>query len=60
MKQCSMRLTAIVIAQNQRSVFKNNGDLKVVNSGNIREWNNTLKTNFTKQNMTAKPLKAKL
>jgi hypothetical protein len=37
-QECSARLTAIMIAQNQRSVFKNTGDLKIVNSGNIHEW----------------------
>jgi hypothetical protein len=37
-KGCSKRLAAVTIAQNQRSVFKNTGDLKIVNNGNVREW----------------------
>jgi ElaB/YqjD/DUF883 family membrane-anchored ribosome-binding protein len=45
--QCIRRLAAIEIAQNQRSVFQNNGNQQTVNNDNVKEWKNYVKNKIT-------------
>jgi hypothetical protein len=47
-KLCSMRLVAVVVAQQQTSLFRTDGTFLPSGSSNIREW-----TRFVKQKVIA-------